>query len=704
MEELQFSSFFKLGNFELKEIKSFSASGQEYFITGDSKGNLYILKHLDNSSLALYRTFSGHEKGISSICAIKSWKEDEIIITGGSDYHANFWKVKDIIDLEKDIRHFYTFNASANICRIKEVSKGEICLISWDNKTTVLFEDDRKNITLNHGSFSAWDIIKYGNFYLTAEATNSIKIFNCQTGQLIDQYQISEDKFAIRMIFVYNDRIHCISNCGYIYKFSMENDQIRKEGEKQISQNFLYSQIVIENKLFVGGEDKIVFEFNLDEFETIDALPVIGTITGITVGSQTKDVTICSDKSYVTIYSFNSNKKSSESVRESFLNELKTTPLRDLEIESMDADEFPKRVDEETEKVGKLNALQDEGDVIIVVHSNCFNQYVCIGRIKLENKKVTGPDNKKYDLSITICTDDDQILELFLNYDDDPQEVAAKFCQSHHLGDRYIPQIVEFINANVGTRAKKKKVKKSYSGLFEGLSYGVAVMQGRRPYMEDFSSVFELSNGMIVFCIFDGHGGEEVAKYANENIQKVLEENLNSENFLCDSLKKLNEPMVQKFRDTGSTAVIGCYSPSAKTFSAANLGDSRAVILRDVPIQITFDHKAAVSSEKEIIEKNGGTVANGRINGLVNISRFLGDGAVSQFTCHDPYFTVNNVQKGDRIVLGCDGIFDFLSNEDCVRISKSEKTAEGAAVTIRDESFICGSADNLTAIVIEITQ
>lgn len=82
----------------------------------------------------------------------------------------------------------------------------------------------------------------------------------------------------------------------------------------------------------------------------------------------------------------------------------------------------------------------------------------------------------------------------------------------------------------------------------------------------------------------------------------------------------------------------------------------------------------------------------------------MGDGAVSQFTCHDPYFTVNNVQKGDRIVLGCDGIFDFLSNEDCVRISKSEKTAEGAAVTIRDESFICGSADNLTAIVIEITQ
>ena len=62
------------------------------------------------------------------------------------------------------------------------------------------------------------------------------------------------------------------------------------------------------------------------------------------------------------------------------------------------------------------------------------------------------------------------------------------------------------------------------------------------------------------------------------------------------------------------------------------------------------------------------------------------------------------MKKGDRILLGCDGIFDFLSNDDCVGISKSEKNVEKAAVAIRDQSFICGSADNLTTILIEITE
>lgn len=62
------------------------------------------------------------------------------------------------------------------------------------------------------------------------------------------------------------------------------------------------------------------------------------------------------------------------------------------------------------------------------------------------------------------------------------------------------------------------------------------------------------------------------------------------------------------------------------------------------------------------------------------------------------------MKKGDRILLGCDGIFDFLSNNDCVAISKSKKNVENATVAILDQSFMCGSADNLTVIINEITE
>lgn len=84
-----------------------------------------------------------------------------------------------------------------------------------------------------------------------------------------------------------------------------------------------------------------------------------------------------------------------------------------------------------------------------------------------------------------------------------------------------------------------------------------------------------------------------------------------------------------------ATAVIGCFSPHDHTFSASNLSDSRGVVLRDIPIQITFDHKVEVQGEKEFIEAKGAKVINGRINGIVNLSRFLGDGVVSQFTNHE---------------------------------------------------------------------
>lgn len=66
--------------------------------------------------------------------------------------------------------------------------------------------------------------------------------------------------------------------------------------------------------------------------------------------------------------------------------------------------------------------------------------------------------------------------------------------------------------------------------------------------MEVFISVFILSYEMIVFYIFNGHGGENFAKHGNESIQKVLEGKFCSEIFLWEFLKKLYELMVQKFK------------------------------------------------------------------------------------------------------------------------------------------------------------
>ena len=293
-----------------------------------------------------------------------------------------------------------------------------------------------------------------------------------------------------------------------------------------------------------------------------------------------------------------------------------------------------------------------------------------------------------------------------MNYNDDPDNLAKHFCEENHLEDRFIQQISDFIknSFNSDQFKKFKKIKNESSGTFEGsIFYGIAEMQGRRPYMEDFNTVFQLSNGKIIFCVFDGHGSDKAAIYAKENIQAFLEKNIQSDTFIADSLKQMNSEMVKQFDDCGSTAVVACFSPQDHTLVAvSNLGDSRAIICKEKPIQITVDHKASDPSEIEFIEKNGGSIVDGRISGIINLSRFLGDGIFSNCINKEPYSSLTKVEKGDRILIGCDGIFDFLTNEQCSQIVRSSETAKDAAVSVRDQSYNIGSADNLTTIVFEI--
>lgn len=46
-------------------------------------------------------------------------------------------------------------------------------------------------------------------------------------------------------------------------------------------------------------------------------------------------------------------------------------------------------------------------------------------------------------------------------------------------------------------------------------------MQGWRMKMED-SHIIHCEDDLIVFGVFDGHGGREVAKYCSENFVTVL--------------------------------------------------------------------------------------------------------------------------------------------------------------------------------------
>lgn len=87
--------------------------------------------------------------------------------------------------------------------------------------------------------------------------------------------------------------------------------------------------------------------------------------------------------------------------------------------------------------------------------------------------------------------------------------------------------------------------------------------------------------------------------------------------------------MTPKFSQVGTTALVAIVNENQ--IQVSNIGDSRCVLCSDkTAIRLSFDHRPMVQSEKEYIESQGGSVQDGRISGILAVSRALGDGIVFQ--------------------------------------------------------------------------
>jgi len=128
-----------------------------------------------------------------------------------------------------------------------------------------------------------------------------------------------------------------------------------------------------------------------------------------------------------------------------------------------------------------------------------------------------------------------------------------------------------------------------------------------------------------------------------------------------------------------------------QTLITANCGDSRAVVGRgNQVVPLSFDHKPADDVERNRVVNAGGfiTEAQGhfRINGNLNLSRSLGDmkykqnpncSPAEQMITAYPDVTVHEIDPLDEfMIIGCDGIWDVLSNEEAVHFVR-ERLVQG---------------------------
>src|SRR5690606_3224650 len=123
-------------------------------------------------------------------------------------------------------------------------------------------------------------------------------------------------------------------------------------------------------------------------------------------------------------------------------------------------------------------------------------------------------------------------------------------------------------------------------------------------------------------------------------------------------------------------------------------------------LRLTRDHRPDVPSEEKRIRRLGGFVSpNGRVVGMLGVSRSLGDASYSPFVSADPFVDVFEIDEEEMefIVIGCDGGGDVISDELAMRVVREERDVGRAAMKLRDMAYAFGSPDNISVIVISLT-
>jgi protein phosphatase PTC1 len=91
----------------------------------------------------------------------------------------------------------------------------------------------------------------------------------------------------------------------------------------------------------------------------------------------------------------------------------------------------------------------------------------------------------------------------------------------------------------------------------------------------------------------------------------------------------------------------------------ANVGDARIVLCRNgKALRLSYDHKGMDENEGKRISKAGGLILNNRVNGVLAVTRALGDSYLKDLVTGHPYTTETVIQpdQDEFLILACDGV------------------------------------------------
>ncbi|XP_050367558.1 probable protein phosphatase 2C 2 [Argentina anserina] len=273
---------------------------------------------------------------------------------------------------------------------------------------------------------------------------------------------------------------------------------------------------------------------------------------------------------------------------------------------------------------------------------------------------------------------------------------------------------------------------------FPRLRSGSFADVGPRRYMEDehiliddlsshLGSLFSFPTPSAFYGVFDGHGGPEAAAYVRKNVMKLLFDDVHfprASEVNKIFLEELKNSLSKAFHQVDLALADDCSISSSSGTTAltamifgrllmvANAGDCRAILCRKgEAIDMSRDHRPIYPSERKRVEALGGYVDDGYLNGVLSVSRALGDwdmkfprGSASPLIAEPEFQRMDLTEEDEFLIIGCDGIWDVMSSQHAVRLVRrglrGHDDPEQCAKDLVMEALRLNTFDNLTVIVV----
>jgi len=242
-------------------------------------------------------------------------------------------------------------------------------------------------------------------------------------------------------------------------------------------------------------------------------------------------------------------------------------------------------------------------------------------------------------------------------------------------------------------------------------SWGITDIGLVRKNNEDVWAQIE---GYEFFILADGMGGhqagEVAAKEAVEALSRIVQQKFREKPTEQYSINELKELIYHSVIDVNSVVysigssddalrgmgtTLCCLTVTSGGVVYGHVGDSRIYRVRDGQLtQLTEDHtlsapyfdNKADSPETAIKYKNF-------------LTRTIGNDPLTV-----PDVEMAEIYQGDIYLLCSDGLTDMLANEDIQRVLITAPTMQDAAQNLVTEAKVNGGIDNITVVVLKITQ